>query len=421
MALSQVGDAFQYVESNGRTRLADGVTAFSPDTAIGPVNLATAGAAAAMGPMTGVSSALLQINAIAGGATVSAQGSLDNATWVVLGAGLVGQASSTVPLTSTGTYNISNASGFPYIRVIQNGSGSATVLLRATGASSSSTSAGAASSVVVTNFPATQPVSAASLPLPSGAATAALQPAINADGGSQVHVQNFPATQPISASALPLPSGAALDASVTSLSAKFGALGQAAMAASSPVVISSNQSTLPINGPGAIGAVLSGNPLGVAGVDGGGLVRTVRTDTAGHQQFARVTAPVLIAQGAFTTVSNSLAQYVIPAGKVYRIMGLYGTLTSDATVGGRRVVISVWDASNNVLWSSPEVVDQAASGATTYASTNNSVANLNVIIQVTLVNFALPAGAKVGFRVTNTSGAADAWTNLSAIMEDESP
>ncbi len=49
----------------------------------------------------------------------------------------------------------------------------------------------------VTNFPATQPVSAAALPLPSGAATATNQPALNGDGGALAHVTNFPATQPV--------------------------------------------------------------------------------------------------------------------------------------------------------------------------------------------------------------------------------
>ena len=41
------------------------------------------------------------------------------------------------------------------------------------------------------------PVTAAALPLPSGAATAALQPAINGDGGALAHVTNFPATQTV--------------------------------------------------------------------------------------------------------------------------------------------------------------------------------------------------------------------------------
>lgn len=49
------------------------------------------------------------------------------------------------------------------------------------------------------------PVSAAALPLPTGAATSAKQLPDN----HQVAVSNFPATQPVSAAALPLPTGAA--------------------------------------------------------------------------------------------------------------------------------------------------------------------------------------------------------------------
>jgi hypothetical protein len=53
------------------------------------------------------------------------------------------------------------------------------------------------------------PVSAATLPLPSGAATSANQPTINGDGGANAHVTNFPTTQAVSATVLPLPAGAA--------------------------------------------------------------------------------------------------------------------------------------------------------------------------------------------------------------------
>ena len=52
-------------------------------------------------------------------------------------------------------------------------------------------------SVNVGNLPATQAVSATALPLPAGAAVAALQPALNADGGALVHLAN------------PLPAGTA--------------------------------------------------------------------------------------------------------------------------------------------------------------------------------------------------------------------
>ena len=52
-------------------------------------------------------------------------------------------------------------------------------------------------------YQATQPVSAAALPLPTGAATASNQPAINGDGGSLAHVTNFPSTQPVSIATMP--------------------------------------------------------------------------------------------------------------------------------------------------------------------------------------------------------------------------
>jgi hypothetical protein len=63
------------------------------------------------------------------------------------------------------------------------------------------------------------------------------------------------ATQPVSAASLPLPSGASTAAnqttgnnSLASIDTKTPALGQAAMAASSPVVIASNQSAVPVSG-----------------------------------------------------------------------------------------------------------------------------------------------------------------------------
>jgi hypothetical protein len=66
----------------------------------------------------------------------------------------------------------------------------------------------------------TQPVSAASLPLPSGAATAAKQPALGTAGTASadvITVQGIAGgtAQPISAASLPLPSGAAQDSTLT--------------------------------------------------------------------------------------------------------------------------------------------------------------------------------------------------------------
>ena len=104
------------------------------DYSTGSVALAAPGATATLGPTTGVSFGLLRIDAIAT-ATVNVQGSFDNITWSALAVANIGQAPSTSPLTTVGNYGVSGASGFPYLRVIQNGAGSATVFLRATGAS----------------------------------------------------------------------------------------------------------------------------------------------------------------------------------------------------------------------------------------------------------------------------------------------
>jgi hypothetical protein len=52
---------------------------------------------------------------------------------------------------------------------------------------------------------------------------------------------------PVSAASLPLPTGAATEATLAALSAKFGSLGQKAMAGSAPVVIASDQSAVPVS------------------------------------------------------------------------------------------------------------------------------------------------------------------------------
>ena len=121
------------------------------------------------------------------------------------------------------------------------------------------------------------PISAASLPLPTGAATAALQtqPGVdigdvtvnNAAGAAAVNIQDGgnsitvdgPLTDtqlratavPVSAASLPLPAGAATsalqasgNASLTSIDGKTPPLGQAAMAASTPVVLASDHSPI---------------------------------------------------------------------------------------------------------------------------------------------------------------------------------
>lgn len=79
----------------------------------------------------------------------------------------------------------------------------------------------------------------AGIPAALGQATmAASQPVVIASNQSAV---------PISASSLPLPTGAATETTLSTLSSKIPALGQAAMAASQPVVIANNQTAVPIS------------------------------------------------------------------------------------------------------------------------------------------------------------------------------
>lgn len=112
----------------------------------------------------------------------------------------------------------------------------------------------------------TQPISAASLPLPTGASTSALQTTGNTSlasidskltaplsvTGPLTDTQLRASAVPVSAASLPLPTGAATSAlqttgnsSLSSIDGKLNSLGQKTSSASVPVVIASDQSAIP--------------------------------------------------------------------------------------------------------------------------------------------------------------------------------
>lgn len=118
--------------------------------------------------------------------------------------------------------------------------------------------------VTGTFFQATQPVSAVSLPLPTGAATDSTVVAMSAKLPATLGTKTIAnalavsiasdQTVPVSAASLPLPSGAATAAaqttgnnSLASIDGKFSSLGQKVSSASTPVVIASDQSIVPTN------------------------------------------------------------------------------------------------------------------------------------------------------------------------------
>jgi hypothetical protein len=83
--------------------------------------------------------------------------------------------------------------------------------------------------VLVDGSGVTQPISAASLPLPTGAATSAKQPALGVSGTASADVltvQGIAGMTPVgvSATSLPLPTGAATEATLSAMNAKIPAL-----------------------------------------------------------------------------------------------------------------------------------------------------------------------------------------------------
>lgn len=123
-------------------------------------------------------------------------------------------------ITNTIIHAYTSAGGGSYVDVKANPSGA--LVVDASG-----------SSVSVSNFPATQPV--------SGSVSVSNFPATQPVSGS-VSVSNFPATQPVSAASLPLPTNAATETTLAAMSAKLPAApGQLTRANSLSVTMASDQ------------------------------------------------------------------------------------------------------------------------------------------------------------------------------------
>jgi hypothetical protein len=124
-----------------------------------------------------------------------------------------------------------------------------------------------------------------------------------------VSVSNFPATQPVSASSLPLPTGAATgtkqdtgNTSLSSIDTKLPAKGQAAMAASTPVVIASDQSTVPVSAASL--PLPTGAATGAKQDTGNTSVASIDTKIpALGQALAAASVPVVLPAAQITTLT----------------------------------------------------------------------------------------------------------------------
>lgn len=194
------------------------------------------------------------------------------------------------------------------------------------------------------------PVSQASQPLPTGASTSALQTAANASltsidskltaplsvTGPLTDTQLRATAVPVSAAALPLPTGAATSAnqtteiaSLSSIDTKTPALGQALAAASVPVVLTAAQvatltplTTVAVTGP-LTDTQLRATPVPVSGTVAATTPIGTLTDRSGTTSATPLTASTLAAINAtrkYLFVQNNSA-----AGDIYI------TFTSSAT------------------------------------------------------------------------------------------
>jgi hypothetical protein len=187
----------------------------------------------------------------------------------------------------------------------------------------------------VRNIPSgTQGVSAASLPLPSGASTAAKQPALGTAGSASADVISvqgvasmtslkvdgsavtqpvsgtfYQATQPVSAAALPLPSGAATESTLSSLNTKVTAVNTGAVVVSSSALPSGAATAAKQPALGTAGSASAD----VITVQGAASMTAIKTDGSG------VTQPVSFSS---TVTTQGLGTAGTPSGGINTIQGV---------------------------------------------------------------------------------------------------
>lgn len=248
---------------------------------------------------------------------------------------------------------------------------------------------GIAGSVTVTNLPGTQAVSVASLPLPTGAATAALQGTGNTtlasiltalgsplQAGGSVSVSNFPATQAISAASLPLPTGAATAANQTSGNATLTAisgqlpatLGQKAMASSLPVTLASDQSALPIT------AASLPLPTGAA---------TATAQATGNASLANIDADIGALSDA-AAAANGTGDYSLIAAAKRALLNWANLLSRIPAALGQTTMAGSWPVA---LASDHGPLNVRTDNVLDSVTTTNSVTSAAVVVSVPTAGF----------------------------------
>ncbi len=270
-------------------------------------------------------------------------------------------------------------------------------------------------SVSVSNLPATQPVSASSLPLPAGAATASgVQAVVTAlgsplqSGGSvavttlpaipagtnaigAVSVSNLPATQPISAAALPLPTGAA---TASGVQAVVTALGTPLQNGGSVAV-----TTLPAlpAGSNAIGSVSVSNLPATQPVSAAALPLPSGAATSALQQSPLAPVAPATATATSSNLVGCQASTTLPSFTA----GQQGAVPCDTS--GRLYVVTVPSANNVPTY----LQAVSAGGASVYRAINAASSAMAASVKTT-------SGLVYGYEACNT-GTAAAYLRLFAL------
>jgi hypothetical protein len=255
-----------------------------------------------------------------------------------------------------------------------------------------------AGTVAVSNFPTNQTV--------SGTVSISNLPATQNVGGT-VAISNFPATQAVTAASLPLPTGAALESgNLATLVARTPALGQSLMATSQPVVIASDQSPVQINGANMMlsGSAAALNAFAIASTDVSsyenisiqvtGIFVATLTPTFSNDNVNWVAANVNI----ITNATTAPAQTITAVG-IYNIpvMGKYFRVQATAYTSGTAVVAG-WCSAN-------AIVDM---GMRNVAIASGTVNTVSTVTTVTSGNLGVPAAVAdaVSAAITTTTTSA---------------
>ena len=184
-----------------------------------------------------------------------------------------------------------------------------------------------------------------------------------------------------------LPTGAATETTLSGLSAKFGSLGQKAMAGSAPVVIASDQSAIPISGTvtttnsanGATGAAVPAQATYIGGNKSGNLAG-LSLDASGYLQVNVLASalPTGAATSAIQTGGSQKTQIVDGSGNV--IASTSNALKTSAAQNGTWTV-QPGNTPNTTPWLS-KLNDGTNSFTVKAASTAAVAADTAVVVAI---------------------------------------